>query len=67
MKGIKEPMKVAVMGCSVNGPGEAKQAVFGIAGGRGHGVVFAKGRIVKTVKENDLVSSLIKEIRRFAC
>ncbi len=63
LKDIKEPMKVAVMGCSVNGPGEAKQADFGIAGGRGQGVVFAKGRIVKTVKENDLVSSLIKEIK----
>ncbi|MDW7973142.1 MAG: flavodoxin-dependent (E)-4-hydroxy-3-methylbut-2-enyl-diphosphate synthase, partial [Thermodesulfovibrio sp.] len=61
---IKEPIKVAVMGCSVNGPGEAKEADYGIAGGKGQGIVFVKGRIVKNVKEADLVNALLEEIRK---
>lgn len=61
---IKTPIKVAVMGCSVNGPGEAQEADFGIAGGKGQGIVFAKGKIVKTVKENEVISSLIELIRQ---
>ncbi len=67
LKNIKQPLKVAVMGCAVNGPGEAKEADFGIAGGKGKGIVFAKGRIVKTVEEKDLVSSLIEEIKGYTC
>lgn len=67
LKNIKQPLKVAVMGCSVNGPGEAKEADFGIAGGKGNGIVFAKGRIVKTVTEKDLVSSLIEAIKGYTC
>ena len=47
LKGIKAPLKVAVMGCVVNGPGEAADADFGIAGGRGVGLLFRKGRIIK--------------------
>jgi (E)-4-hydroxy-3-methylbut-2-enyl-diphosphate synthase len=61
---IKQPIQVAVMGCSVNGPGEAKEADFGIAGGRRQGIVFAKGKIIKTVKENKLVDTLVEEIRK---
>lgn len=64
LKNIKTPIKVAVMGCSVNGPGEAKEADFGIAGGKGKGILFVKGRIVKTVEENKLISSLIELIRK---
>lgn len=64
LKNIKSPLKVAVMGCCVNGPGEAKEADFGIAGGKGQGIVFAKGEIIKTVKESELVFSLIEEIRK---
>ncbi|WP_353683518.1 flavodoxin-dependent (E)-4-hydroxy-3-methylbut-2-enyl-diphosphate synthase [Thermodesulfovibrio sp. 3907-1M] len=64
LKNIKEPIKVAVMGCSVNGPGEAKEADFGIAGGRAQGIVFAKGKVIKTVKETELVKALIEEIRK---
>ncbi len=64
LREIKQPIRVAVMGCSVNGPGEAKEADFGIAGGKGQGIVFVKGRIVKTVKEDVLVSELLKEINR---
>ena len=55
-------LKVAVMGCVVNGPGEAKEADFGVAGGDGKGVIFAKGEILKTVAEEDIVDELIKTI-----
>lgn len=67
LKGIKKPLRIAVMGCAVNGPGEAKEADFGIAGGKGSGIVFAKGKIIKTVKESQLISSLIEEIKKHAC
>jgi (E)-4-hydroxy-3-methylbut-2-enyl-diphosphate synthase len=59
-----EPIKVAVMGCVVNGPGEAREADFGIAGGKGRGIVFAHGRIVKTCAEDELVDSLLREIEK---
>lgn len=55
-------IKVAVMGCVVNGPGEAREADIGIAGGKGEGLIFKKGEIVKKVKEEYLVDELIKEI-----
>ncbi len=55
-------LKVAVMGCVVNGPGEAKEADFGVAGGDGKGVIFAKGEILKTVKEEEIVEQLIQVI-----
>lgn len=51
LRRIKEPIKVAVMGCVVNGPGEAKEADVGVAGGRGIGLIFRKGKIIKKVKE----------------
>ncbi len=57
-----KPIKVAIMGCVVNGPGEAREADIGIACGKGKGVIFKKGSILKTVKENRLVPALIKEI-----
>lgn len=57
-----KPIKIAVMGCVVNGPGEAKEADFGIAGGRGFGLLFKKGEIIRKVKEENLVSELLKEI-----
>jgi (E)-4-hydroxy-3-methylbut-2-enyl-diphosphate synthase len=59
-----EPIKVAVMGCVVNGPGEAREADFGIAGGKGRGIVFAHGRVVKTCAENELVASLLREVEK---
>ncbi|MCH8064500.1 MAG: flavodoxin-dependent (E)-4-hydroxy-3-methylbut-2-enyl-diphosphate synthase [Chloroflexi bacterium] len=55
------PITVAVMGCVVNGPGEAKMADLGIAGGKGRGVIFRKGEIVKTVNEDEFLSALIEE------
>ena len=55
-------IKVAVMGCVVNGPGEAREADIGIAGGKGEGLIFKKGEIIKKVKEEDLIEELMKEI-----
>lgn len=61
----KKNIKVAVMGCVVNGPGEAREADIGIAGGKGEGLIFKKGQIIKKVKEDQLVDELIKEIEKF--
>ncbi len=61
-KNLPEGLKVAVMGCVVNGPGEAKEADFGVAGGDGKGVIFAKGQVLKTVAEKDIPEELIKVI-----
>jgi (E)-4-hydroxy-3-methylbut-2-enyl-diphosphate synthase len=60
---IESPITVAVMGCAVNGPGEAREADYGVAGGRGMGLVFRKGQIVKKVKESMLLKELMKVIR----
>lgn len=60
---LKIPISIAVMGCAVNGPGEAREADFGIAGGDGEGLIFAKGKILRKVREKDLVDELEKEIR----
>ena len=62
LEGIAEPIEVAVMGCVVNGPGEARGADVGIAGGKGEGLVFRKGEIIRKVPEADLVDELFKEI-----
>ena len=59
---IKEPISVAVMGCIVNGPGEAREADVGIAGGKGEGLVFRKGLVIKKVSEDRLVNELFYEI-----
>ena len=59
---INKPIRVAVMGCIVNGPGEAKEADIGIAGGQGKAAIFKKGKIIKTVNEKDIIDELIKEI-----
>ena len=61
---IKKPLKVAVMGCVVNGPGEAKEADIGMAGGNGQGIIFKKGEVIAQVKEEDLVDTLLEEIER---
>jgi (E)-4-hydroxy-3-methylbut-2-enyl-diphosphate synthase len=61
---IKKPLKVAVMGCAVNGPGEARDADIGVACGKGKAVLFKKGQQIRTVDEKDIVSELFKEIER---
>ena len=55
-------IKIAVMGCVVNGPGEAREADYGVAGGKGEGVLFKKGEIVKKVKESEILVELKKMI-----
>jgi len=64
LDGIEKPIKVAIMGCAVNGPGEAKEADIGIAGGNEEGLIFIKGEVVKKVKEEDLLQELLKEINK---
>ncbi len=62
---IDKPIKVAVMGCVVNGPGEAKDADIGIACGKGKAVLFKKGKKIRTVEEKDFVAVLMREVERF--
>ncbi|MEO0139934.1 MAG: flavodoxin-dependent (E)-4-hydroxy-3-methylbut-2-enyl-diphosphate synthase [candidate division WOR-3 bacterium] len=62
LKDLKEPIRVAVMGCEVNGPGEAREADFGVASGQGFGLIFRKGRVVKRVKAEDITKALLDEI-----
>ena len=62
---FKKPIRVAVMGCAVNGPGEAREADFGIAGGKGSGLLFRKGKILRSVPEEELIPALMEEIEKF--
>lgn len=61
---IDKNLKVAIMGCGVNGPGEAKEADIGIAGGKGEGVLFKKGKVIKKLKEEEILEALISEIEK---
>ena len=61
---IKKPVKIAVMGCVVNGPGEAREADIGVAGGDGCGVIFKKGEIIKKVSEDEIVTALLDELNK---
>ncbi|HKB14718.1 MAG TPA: flavodoxin-dependent (E)-4-hydroxy-3-methylbut-2-enyl-diphosphate synthase [Planctomycetota bacterium] len=63
--GEKIPVKISVLGCAVNGPGEAREADIGVAGARGVGAIYRRGELVKKVKEADLVPALLEEIARF--
>ena len=60
------PLRVAVMGCVVNGPGEAREADLGVASGNGKGQIFVKGEVIKTVPEAQIVETLIEEAMRIA-
>lgn len=62
LKDVDKPIKVAVMGCAVNGPGEAREADIGVAGGNGEGLIFKKGEVLRKVPENMILSELKKEI-----
>ena len=64
LKSIKSPIKVAVMGCEVNGPGEAKDADVGIAAGAGRAIIFRKGQKARIVDEADMLSALMEEVRK---
>jgi (E)-4-hydroxy-3-methylbut-2-enyl-diphosphate synthase len=63
VKKIVTPLTVAIMGCVVNGPGEAKEADIGIAGGKGMGILFKKGKVIKKVREKDFTSVLLREVQ----
>ena len=66
LEGLTVPLRVAVMGCVVNGPGEAREADLGVASGNGKGQIFVKGQVVKTVPESQIVETLIDEALRIA-
>ncbi|WP_251095732.1 flavodoxin-dependent (E)-4-hydroxy-3-methylbut-2-enyl-diphosphate synthase [Streptomyces sp. Caat 7-52] len=66
LDGMEVPLRVAVMGCVVNGPGEAREADLGVASGNGRGQIFVKGEVVKTVPESKIVETLIEEAMRLA-
>ncbi|MBN1941474.1 MAG: flavodoxin-dependent (E)-4-hydroxy-3-methylbut-2-enyl-diphosphate synthase, partial [Candidatus Diapherotrites archaeon] len=62
---IKKPVKIAIMGCVVNGPGEAREADIGFAGGKKCGIIFRKGKVLRKVAESQAVKELLKEIEKF--
>ena len=66
LEGMEVPLRVAVMGCVVNGPGEAREADLGVASGNGKGQIFVKGEVIKTVAEKDIVETLIEEAMKLA-
>jgi (E)-4-hydroxy-3-methylbut-2-enyl-diphosphate synthase len=66
LEGLDVPLRVAVMGCVVNGPGEAREADLGVASGNGKGQIFVKGQVIKTVPEAQIVETLIEEALRLA-
>jgi (E)-4-hydroxy-3-methylbut-2-enyl-diphosphate synthase len=66
LEGLEVPLRVAVMGCVVNGPGEAREADLGVASGNGKGQIFVRGEVIKTVKESDIVETLIEEAMKLA-
>jgi (E)-4-hydroxy-3-methylbut-2-enyl-diphosphate synthase len=66
LDGLDFPLRVAVMGCVVNGPGEAREADLGVASGNGKGQIFVKGEVIKTVPEAQIVETLIEEALRIA-
>ncbi|MCX8011023.1 MAG: flavodoxin-dependent (E)-4-hydroxy-3-methylbut-2-enyl-diphosphate synthase, partial [Ignavibacteria bacterium] len=65
VKDIKKPVKVALLGCVVNGPGEASEADIGIAAGRGVAILYRKGEMIRKIKEDEIVDVLIEEVKNF--
>jgi len=61
---LKEPVRISVMGCAVNGPGEAMESDFGITGGKGKGMIYVHGKQARVVPESELVDELFKEIEK---
>ena len=62
---VKKPVTIAVLGCVVNGPGEASSADIGIAAGKGVGILYRKGEMIKRVKESEIVSTILEEVEKF--
>ena len=65
LAGVKKPVKIAVLGCVVNGPGEASEADIGIAAGKGVGILYRKGEVVRKVKESEIVDAIVEEVHKF--
>jgi (E)-4-hydroxy-3-methylbut-2-enyl-diphosphate synthase len=65
LEGVKKPVKIAVLGCVVNGPGEAAEADIGIAAGKGVGILYRKGEVVRRVKESEIVEVIVEEVNKF--
>jgi (E)-4-hydroxy-3-methylbut-2-enyl-diphosphate synthase len=65
LEGVKKPVKIAVLGCVVNGPGEASEADIGIAAGKGVGILYRKGEVVRRVKESEIVDAIVEEVKNF--
>ncbi|HLP18303.1 MAG TPA: flavodoxin-dependent (E)-4-hydroxy-3-methylbut-2-enyl-diphosphate synthase [Bacteroidota bacterium] len=65
LSGIKKPIKIAVLGCVVNGPGEASEADIGIAAGKGVGILYRKGEMIRRVKESEIVETIVEEVAKF--
>lgn len=65
LEGVKKPVKIAVLGCVVNGPGEASEADIGIAAGKGVGILYRKGEVVRKVKESEIVDVIVDEVHKF--
>ncbi len=66
LQGVTKPLTVAIMGCVVNGPGEAREADVGVAGGKGEGLLFRHGEIIRKVPENELADALVAEVEKMA-
>jgi (E)-4-hydroxy-3-methylbut-2-enyl-diphosphate synthase len=65
LQGVKKPVKIAVLGCVVNGPGEASEADIGIAAGKGVAILYRKGEVVKKIKEEEIVPAILEEVEKF--
>ena len=65
LEGVKKPVKIAVLGCVVNGPGEASEADIGIAAGKGIAILYRKGEVIKRVKEDEIVATILEEVEKF--
>ncbi|MGZ3337701.1 MAG: flavodoxin-dependent (E)-4-hydroxy-3-methylbut-2-enyl-diphosphate synthase, partial [Isosphaeraceae bacterium] len=65
MKGLSNPLRISILGCLVNGFGEAKEADLGIAAGSGKGIIFKRGLPIRHVKEDEMVAALLEEVARF--
>jgi (E)-4-hydroxy-3-methylbut-2-enyl-diphosphate synthase len=65
LAGIKKPVKIALLGCVVNGPGEASEADIGIAAGKGVGILYRKGKVIRRLKEEEIIDAVVEEVLRF--
>jgi (E)-4-hydroxy-3-methylbut-2-enyl-diphosphate synthase len=65
LQGVKKPVKIALLGCVVNGPGEASEADIGIAAGKGVGILYRKGEVVRRIKEEEIVAAVLEEVEKF--